>query len=931
MSNKPYSAISITNCGLDDPQSELGAAFANNNIGDFHIALDKGANPARPDDKHMSVYELALKTHGRAAFVEECLRRGCSPNHLNQHWKKSAISFAADSRDPQIISALLRSAGVDVDRTYVKLTPLNSLAKNLTADNQSDVNACIKLLLDYGASPNKPDDREMTPLNYVLKNRKINAETKRELVQLFTSLQDLDVDSFRDGEVRELLRRNYPEVILPPPQASGADVSFEKLISHLRNGDEEKFVQQLQSYERHMLEKNNNTNEVQEQKLQLFMESVKRGTHEAFDTLLRHDVNINGVKDGQTPIQLAAIWGNWRALKALLALEDLKLRRQDQLLITTIGHLDDEPLHDFVNYQKCFYILLNSERIDVNESDPSGSTPLHYAVKYRNRLVIQELLRHGAYIGMRSAFSDLPIDGMHPEVLEEHFDSCITTNGRKPGDNDFEILINFKNLIPHPSSGHAQKLRAQNFREEMPPIAFIAESKEHRHLLQHPLITSFLFLKWHRLSVIFYINFLLYFFFALSIIIHTILKFRESEHEAVTVLFGLFSWIGIIYLLVREITQFVLAPLKYFRSPTNYMEVALIILSIMTCTEPSYNRETQRVIAVFTILLVALELCLLVGSLPVLSISTHMLMLRAVSKSFIKSFALYSIFVITFSLCFYILFGKPSEGSEVDAANGTDAANYGGEFNKFANPFTAVIKTIVMLTGEFDAGDIEFDSLYSYLIFLMFVVFMSIVLFNLLNGLAVSDTQAIKAQAELNGSICRTILLTRYEQVLTGRSGHASFIITHEPFRTICRRLMNLDSNYIVGRQIAILPNDSNKVLVGTSSGNEAVELKTDLSRTNGVRNSKTTFLPLSEEDGSDHNKKLLDAPVSFLPCCCACITGKCSEMDSRTVKLAIAVIERKTTVQQDKMRGENTERRLRNIEERLAEMTQLLHKLAAE
>ncbi|XP_053962376.1 transient receptor potential cation channel protein painless [Anastrepha ludens] len=926
MSNKPYSSISITNCGLDDPQSELGAAFANNNISDFRIALDKGANPTTADDKHMSVYELALKTHGRAAFVEECLRRGCSPNHLNQHWKKSALSFAADSRDPEILTVLLCNKGIEVDRPYAKLTPLNTLAKNLTADNQSDVSACIKLLLDYGASPNKPDDREMTPLNYVLKNRKIDPQTKRDLVQFFTSLQDLDVDSFRDGEVRELLRRDYPEVLLPPPQTSGAEVNFDKLISHLRNSDEEKFVQQFQLYQRSTSERGNNENE--EQKLQLFLESIKRGAHEAFDMLLNHDVNINGVKDGQTPIQIATIWGNWRALKALLALENLKLRRQDQLLITVIGHLGDEPLYDFVNFQKCFYILLNSERIDVNESDPSGSTPLHYAVKYRNRLVIQELLRHGAYIGMRSAFSDLPIDGMHPEVLEEHFDSCISTNGRKPGDNDFEILINFKNLISHPSSSHAKKLRAQNFREEMPPIAFIAESKEHRHLLQHPLITSFLFLKWHRLSVIFYINFLLYFFFALSIITHTILKFRESEHEAITVLFGLFSWIGIIYLLLREITQFVLAPLKYFRSPTNYMEVALIILSIMTCTEPSYTRETQRVIAVFTILLVALELCLLVGSLPVLSISTHMLMLRAVSKSFIKSFALYSIFVITFSLCFYILFGKPSEGSE--GANGADAANYGGEFNKFANPFTAVIKTIVMLTGEFDAGDIEFDTLYSYLIFLMFVVFMSIVLFNLLNGLAVSDTQAIKAQAELNGSICRTILLTRYEQVLTGRSGHASFIVTHEPFRTICRRLMNLDSNYIVGRQIAILPNDNNKVLVGVPKSNGAVELQTDLSRTNGVRNSKSTFLPLAEEDG-DHAKKLLDAPVSFLPCCCTCITGKCSEMDSRTVKLAIAVIERTATAQHDKMRVENTDRRLRNIEERLAEMAQLLHKLAAE
>lgn len=630
----------------------------------------------------------------------------------------------------------MRNKDVQVDRPYAKLTPLNTLAKKLTAENQNDVFACIKLLLEYGASPNKPDDREITPLNYILKNTKLDSQIKRELVELFTSQQDLDIDNFRDGEVRELLNRDYPEMLI---KLSAVEVSLDRLISLLRNGNEEEFVQQFPKYKARMIEKDNNAKNVQDQELQLFIESIKRGTHEAFDMLLNYNVNMNGILDNHTPIHIATILGNWRALKILLEHNDLKLRRQDQLLITVISHLGDEPLFDFVNYEKCLYFLLHSDRIDVNESDPSGSTPLHYAVKYRNRLVIQELLRHGAYIGMRSSFNDLPIDGIYPEVLEEHFDSCITTNGYKPGDTDFEIIINFKNLISHPRSSHATKLRAQNFHEEMPPIAYIAESKEHRHLLQHPLITSFLFLKWHRLSVIFYINFLLYFFFALSIIIHTILKFRESEYEAITILFGLSSWVGIIYLLIREIIQFVLAPLKYFRSIINYMEVALIIFSIMTCTEPSYNRETQRVIAVFTILLVALELCLLVGSLPVLSISTHMLMLRAVLKSFIKSFALYSIFLITFSLCFYILFGKSSEVN--DTTNHTGAVNDGGEFNKFGNPFTAVIKTIVMLTGEFDAGDIEFDTVYSYLIFLMFVVFMSIVLFNLLNGLAVSDTQ----------------------------------------------------------------------------------------------------------------------------------------------------------------------------------------------
>lgn len=121
-------------------------------------------------------------------------------------------------------------------------------------------------------------------------------------------------------------------------------------------------------------------------------------------------------------------------------------------------------------------------------------------------------------------------------------------------------------------------------------------------------------------------------------------------------------------------------------------------------------------------------------------------MLDAVFRSFLKSFLLYSIFVITFTLCFYIMFGKP----EINAAKEDDVATPSaakdddeddGEFSQFKSPLGALAKTIVMLTGEFDAGDLKFDTFCSYLLFLLFVFTMTIVLFNLLNGLAVSDTQ----------------------------------------------------------------------------------------------------------------------------------------------------------------------------------------------
>ncbi|XP_073844644.1 transient receptor potential cation channel family member painless [Musca autumnalis] len=891
MENKHH-AIEIPSC-VADPQVQLSDALASKNIKDFRVALDLGAEPLRLDQNHISIFEKALSTPGCAEFVAECLKRGCSPNNRNPHLVKYAINYATDSQDPQILKALLTYSEVNVDKKYHELTPLNSLAKNVNSENVNNVKDCMKILLDYGASPNIPNQSHFTPLHFVVRNRKLDDLKKREIAEMFLSYPEIDLDTYREGELRDKLQELYPDMKLPEVRNT-TEITLDKLLFYIKCGDSEKFKEDFPQYQLNISDKDNLKNTLKDENVPLFLEAIRKGDNEAFDMILNSGVNYNAVLKGNSPMELATKYGNSHAVKKLLNLEDLQMRERDYPLITIICKMQEQAAQEYCDYRKCFYILLESDRIDINEMDKSRSTPLHYAVKYRNTEAIRELLKRGAYIGVKSRFNELPIDGMSPELLEEHFDHCITSNNVRVGDEDFEIFVNFMNLMPE-MDGSKPKAR-QYIREEMAPIAFIAKSKEFRHLLQHPLVASFLFLKWHRLSTIFYVNFMLYFLFAVSIITHTVLKFKESDANAATVVFGLISWAGIIYMIIREAIQFVMSPVHYFRSATNYMEVVLIILAILTCSEASYDSETQRIIAVFTLLLIAVELCLLVGSLPVLSISTHMLMLEAVCKSFLKSFTLYSIFVITFSLCFYILFGKSDDD----------------DFNKFSNPLTAMTKTIVMLTGEFDAGDLQFDSTYSYLLFLLFVFLMTIVLFNLLNGLAVSDTQAIKDQAELNGAICRTQLLTRYEEVLTGRSERSSFIVNHEPFRTICRRLMNIYPNY---RHIAIRPNDSNRILIPSADSFEMKEMGNPLK--------KSSFHPLPSNDVD--KMKLLDPPVQFLPCLCSCITNKCSEMDRRTVKLAMAVLEQKITKMENRKRLQVTENRLRNIESKMDEVFKLL------
>ncbi|KAH8376082.1 hypothetical protein KR200_002922 [Drosophila serrata] len=922
--------MDLNNCGFVDPQAQLSDALSKRDIRRFKAALDSGAQADLQDERHTSIYEKALSTKGCREFIEACIAHGSQVNYINQKLNKAAVNYAADSRDPGNLAALLQNrpgSKVDVDRKYGQLAPLHSLAKNLSEENISDVRQCMELLLDYGASPNILDQSDFTPLHHVLRKNKVKAG-KLELVELLLRQPMVDIDSYRNGEVRQLLQSQFPQLQLPQQREKGPELDLQALHRTLRDGDEVLFEQQFAEYHQNLKGlADNQLNAHQEEYLPLLEESIQKGKQRAFEAILATGISVNSKPckaNSASLVEMAATCGNWRALSRLLEDPQLRLSSDSRLLNSVISHLEEAPYDNF-NYQRCFEVLLDSDRVDINEADRGGLVPLFYAVKYRNTRAMQELLQRGAYIGAKSAFGDLPIEDMPLDLLEEHLDSCITTNGEKPGEQGFEIIFNYKNLIRQEREpvGHKSTPRtfSQGLHDEMTPIAYIAEAKELRHLLRHPLITSFLFLKWHRLSVMFYLNFLLYSLFTASIITHTLLKFNESEHTALTNLFGALSWLGIAYLIVREVIQWLMSPVLYFWSITNIMELILIVLSILTCIESSYDEETKRVLAVFTILLVSLEFCLLVGSLPVLSISTHMLMLRAVSSSFVKSFALYSIFVLTFSLCFYILFGKPPVLDEVGSATSDPTkepeAEGDGNFNTFTKPIEALIKTIVMLTGEFDAGDIKFTSIYTYLLFLLFVFFMTIVLFNLLNGLAVSDTQAIKAQAELNGAICRTNMLSRYEQVLTGH-GSAGFLVSNQPFRSIYERLMNIYPNYLSLRQISVLPNDGNKVLIPMQ---DPYEMKTLNSKLQG------SFQQVPTSSASQPQKKLLDPPLKLLllPCCCSLLTGKCSQIDGSTVKQSLALIDQKNITEQRRKREQVNDRRLQLIEHKLEILVQLL------
>jgi hypothetical protein len=137
-------------------------------------------------------------------------------------------------------------------------------------------------------------------------------------------------------------------------------------------------------------------------------------------------------------------------------------------------------------------------------------------------------------------------------------------------------------------------------------------------------------------------------------------------------------------------------------------------------------------------------LLLISGRLQQLSLKLEML--KTVTSTFLNYMAGYVLLLIAFALSFYILFR--------------------GSTKMFSNPLLALPKIVIMLTGDFDTSSLSFETLpyTSYVIFLIFVVLIAIILLNLLNGLAVSDTYAIRKNAETLSLVARARLISRIEE-----------------------------------------------------------------------------------------------------------------------------------------------------------------------
>ncbi|KAK7590247.1 hypothetical protein V9T40_001860 [Parthenolecanium corni] len=834
------------------PQTALLISLKNESVDEFENILKRNfgksidVNYVYEDPENKTLLDIACSSKNKFKFVELLLKYGANINLQNTILKKAPIHLAVLYADSDTLKLLVEHHNIDINQP----DRAGDTALHLATQQQKE--DFVKLLLKHpDVEINKTNKKNQTALHIAV------GKNNRQITELLVHNSDIDLDSIKDftnQTCRAMISGKYPD--LPLKDLGKPAKSNQSLYSLLYNRNYKAFVTKANAEKFHLDDDNGESTYLQY--------SCKFGLEPFVRVLLDlgADPNKTSPNERRTPLMIAASAGYYNIVQKLVETGNIDYDPVDgntalhSVLngIMTCHREVDGPSAEIGgsgkrDFYKCLHYLLNnvsSSQLDLNLPDKKGNTVLHYAFKADDREIIRLLLENGAYIGHKNFNGEMPVKFMSPETLENYLNESITTNGRVLGEEDYEIIFKYNLLAPpkqyipknrksgysSESAGIADKYEIVS---ETEPLVAISEISELRPLLKHPLFTTFLNLKWYTIRMYFWINLAFYLIFwsllttYILYIYGPITAIVASQNDTVpldnntqateleTTRHASWLWCSTLLftgiLLLREFFQFSIAAFRYIKSFENWIEIALIITAytILLCeVDLTQNRAKLSAVAIF---LSWMELVLLIGRHP--RVSTYVEMFKVVTLNFLKFLAWYSVLILAFAISFYLLFKDTTD------------------FRFFKTAGLAIFKSAVMITGEYDASNIPFadDIGTSHLLFVLFIFLVSIVLFNLLNGLAVSDTQAIRKDAELVGIICRAKLITYIEKMaISDPFPYLGFLdrlacccccipvrrnsaARNKHFRMFYNRI-NLFPSLFPDREVRVLVNQDNQVLM---------------------------------------------------------------------------------------------------------------------
>jgi len=390
------------------------------------------------------------------------------------------------------------------------------------------------------------------------------------------------------------------------------------------------------------------------------------------------DPNIKNHVTGMPLLHATVRSGNVEVLQLLLKKEGIDTSLKDnekRTILHWLAGVSERSEGDKEKIKECIHILLDSASIrkeDIDDQDSLGKTPLYITVESEFRDRAKLLLSKGADVRVFESGSKILLSDS-VAIVNEILDDCLEDNKKPLTSKDLQLKLNYQSL--------------------MYIVPRIAKSELHRELLTHPVMSTFLSIKWRKVRLIFfhYLGLYVIFLFLLTAYIllsepnNTVndgsaasnttgpLSFNESNitsdindrnftselnNSSLDLLkkFLMTSWF---LLTLCEVQQLFVHRWVYVRSLENWLEVLLIISTFISCSGLEVSAELKLHLSAVTLFLGWSVLLLMSGRLPQLSVKKEML--RTVCLTFLKFMACYVTLLIAFALSFYILFKGSSK------------------------------------------------------------------------------------------------------------------------------------------------------------------------------------------------------------------------------------------------------------------------------
>lgn len=395
-----------------------------------------------------------------------------------------------------------------------------------------------------------------------------------------------------------------------------------------------------------------------------------------------------------------------------------------------------------------------------------------------SQYVAQKLLEHGHEIGKK----EIPSSWISQKMFKDFLDSRIRYENEDLTELDCSFLLH----------GHTKKYQIESaedvdnkivFWEDTNSLDFIMQSESLKESLTHPVVSTYIELKTLKYRNLFLWNF--WAFVGIFVIPFGALILLPSDYTSIV---KYICCVSIAYLVTREVFQllFVVASKQYFRKKSNWLEIALINVSMLNLVCNPCHVFGFKMLPVLEVTLIFLITIILLTMLPLQTMSLHMKMLGRVLRSFFKFLAIFALILIAFSVSFGVIFSIKSDvkpqpiaftckysnssesyfnetvndiSSNTSGISSTISSPTTNDFNNtaekpdnteftenFTSIQTAILKVILMMNGEYTVEPWKLDGWFQLLICFSFV-FSTFILVNLIQGLTFDDVQKLRERA----------------------------------------------------------------------------------------------------------------------------------------------------------------------------------------